>query len=716
MPVPHDDLPDNLKVPTSNLPNNLRVPSSDLPTASASTAPVDDIDADKSTWDSALSGDQIRAQRKQAKEADATTAAIESTAPEPGFKHLLWSIVGAPLETAVRGGQSALGERPLPQGAEAAGEAAMAFAPLRVGEVPGAPTMSSTLAQDAAALGGKAKQAGAAFNQWSLKNQAENAEKRVAKKAEKATRVVEKRINESPTTAQQALDRLNAAAEAGDPLMLPDVHAGAEKLAGRIYRSGGAASENIGNSLTERNAGAVGRQTDNINRDVSSGSAYQMFDDLKQARSEAAAPLFEKAQAGGSIAPLETQLQDSFSDASSAEVAANRALQDARNQATVAAAKQTQTGGNVYATSGANQEMRAAETAVAKAEHDLAIASKQKQDTLEILRQAQEDRTLGKPGAVWNPRIQEFLDDPDIKSGIRRGWEIERNTALGKGRPLNATEYAITGFEPDGSPIVGKVPTFKLLQVAKEGLDAMLEGEQYRDKFTGELNKFGNSVKDKLTGYLAELDKANPDYLPAREQWSGDTSNMRALKAGQTALKNKPEINARLAADMTEGERESAKLGLAQTLREAAKDKGPLGSEFKTIAGTEYGAVGNRDRIAPFFKNEEDLDRFVKSVERETTKARTKNKVMGGSQTAERGAEDSNSGDYADAAHAAIALGRGHLPSLVSMGIKWGQKKWDSLDPELNAQIANILGSAGVKLEKDANGRIIVKQPGSSLP
>ena len=168
---------------------------------------------------------------------------------------------------------------------------------------------------------------------------------------------------------------------------------------------------------------------------------------------------------------------------------------------------------------------------------------------------------------------------------------------------------------------------------------------------------------------------------------------------------------------MSESEKESAKLGLAQTLREAALDNGPLGSEFKTIAGTEYGAVGNRERIAPFFNNKEDLDRFVKSVERETTKARSKNKVVGGSQSAERLAEDGNAEAYGDVARAAMALGHHNLPTLAHMGVKWAQKKWDQRDPELNAQIARILGSAGVRLEKDANGRVIVvKQPPNPNP
>ena len=693
----------------------------DVPATAIKPAKGDWVDApaakpgdDGLPWDVPLTGAQMREQLEKTKAADKTIAAVESTAPDPGLTHLLWSIVGGPLEAAVKGGQSMLSERPSPSVPEALEQAGLGVTP-SVGRAiaPAAEHAAESAVTRAAEL--KAKNESRA--PWTP-DQVEAAAKSLgAPTTAKAQRVIEKRLNQAgPKTAQEALDKLGEASAAGDPLILPDVFSGAEKLAGRMYRAPGQSSEIIGESLKSRNAGAVGRLTENIDRDVGSGSAYQLFDDLKQARSEAAKPLFDKAKAGGSIAPLETQLQNSFTEASAAEQQAARELQDARNKVTSASGRQTQTGGNVYSTSAANQEAREAEAAAVQAEHNLAIASKHKQDSLDMLRQAQEDRTLGRPGAVWNPRIQEFIEDPDIKAGINRGWQIERNDALAEGRPINATEYAITGFEPDGSPVVGKVPTFRLLQVAKEGLDAMLEGDQYRDKLTGELNKYGVSVAKKLQAYIKELDAANPDYRPARDQWSGDTANMRALKDGQNALKNKPEINQRLAADMSESERESAKLGLAQTLREVALDKGPLAGEFKTIAGTQYGAVGNRARIAPFFNNEADLDRFVKSVDREATKARTANKIMGGSQTAERGAEDASPITARDVANHGISAALGGPRNLLHIAKDLGLKLWDARDPALNAEIARILGQAGASVSRDAKGRFTVQPPGTVPP
>jgi hypothetical protein len=287
---------------------------------------------------------------------------------------------------------------------------------------------------------------------------------------------------------------------------------------------------------------------------------------------------------------------------------------------------------------------------------------------------------------------------------------------LAEGRAVNPGEYAVTGFTEAGDPIVGRVPTMKLLAVAKEGIDRMLQSPQYRNELTGELNKEGVAISKMQKEFVKELDALNPDYKAAREQWSGDTASMQALRDGQSVLKNKPEVNARLAADMTEGEREFAKLGLAQTMREIARDKGPLAGEFNTVAGTQYGAVGNRERIAPFFNDEAALNRFVQSVEHEQTMARSGNKIMGGSQTAERMAEDGGVVSAGDVAHAGIAGALGHHATLLNKLATLGVKAWDRRDPELNAQIARILGSTDVGVTRNPQGRIVLKRPEPPSP
>lgn len=654
-------------------------------------------------WDVPLTGDQMRRGEALTKRADAALPFSSMEPSEPGGKHLLWSILTGLPRGAVEIGQAATGARPLPKGAEALGMASMGAVP-----PPVARGLGSALSHAVPPGRGQRPVPEGYMSYDEASKIAGNVGREL-----KAEGMIEKRANQdAPTTAQQVIDTLTRGREAGKPMMLPDVLQGnVQSLAGRVARVPGESKEIMTSALRGRNAGAVTRLSEDIDKALGTGATQQLFDDLKTARSQAAKPLFDKANAGGSIAPLEHQFEAAFGEASQAEAAATRALQDARNQVTVASGKQTQTGGNVYSTSAANQSAREAEAAVTAAERDLAKAQTQKQQVLDLLRQAQEDRTLGTPGAVWNPRIQEFLNDSDVQAGIRRGWRIEQNEALAEGRPVNASEYAITGFNDAGEPIVGKVPTMKLLAVAKEGMDAMLQSSSYRNELTGALNKEGVSIDKKLRAFVSELDKVNPDYRAAREQWAGDTKSMQALKYGQELLKEHPESIARQIAEMTEGEREFTKIGLAQALRDVANKRGPLAAEFDRVAGTQYGAQWTRDQLKPLFADEATLQRFVDSVTAETTMARTGNKILGGSQTAERLAEDGSPVSGTDIAHAGVAAARGHLGQLVDRGITMGGKVMDRINPPPNTEIARILADPNVKLMLGPDGKLRIARP-----
>lgn len=702
MPVPADDLPDNLKVPASDLPDHLAAPSSRK--ASSEAYEGWDVPGRDPTLATPA---QIQKDKELQARSDATLKAIEPS--EPGLAHLLME----PIVGIVRAGQSALGERPLPHGVEALSEASMAAIP---------PEFARATGAAARAMGGVVPKVPGVADRPTPQGAMPYADAaKIAKTLgvqKRATEAIERRFKAvGPTTAQEAIDKLNEAKAAGDPLTLPDVLTPAEKLAGRMYRASGESSEVIGEALRGRNAGATDRLTANINRDVGADSAYQMFDELKTARSQAAKPLFEKAYQGGSQAPLESQFEKAFSDAGAEEAAAQRDLNHALSvKQTAASARSSQAGDNVYANAGVNIDIQAADAAENEARARLQAAQATKEQTRERLQQAQADRTANAPGAVWSPRLQQFMDDPEIQQGIRQGLWTERKEAIAENRPFNASDYAIVGEDTEGNPIIGKVPTMRLLASAKEGIDAMLQSEKYRNQLTGELTKPGVALNKFQREFLKELDDLNPDYKKAREQWSGDTAAMQALRDGQNALKNKPEINARMAAEMTESERESAKLGLAQTLREVARDKGPLAGEFKTIAGTQYGADGNRARIAPFFNDTVELDRFVKSIDREATKARTANRVMGGSQSAERGAEDESILSPSEAAHGALALGAGHPLGITRAAINLGQKLWDRRDPAMNVEIARILSDTATALGRDPKGRLILNQPRTPPP
>lgn len=497
---------------------------------------------------------------------------------------------------------------------------------------------------------------------------------------DKATQQILKRIDQSGATAQDMLDLLNEAPH--KPLAIADIGGtNAQSLMGRIYRTPGEAKDLIERTMRERDLNAGLRLHQDINQAFGADSAYRTFQTMIGSRSAAAKPLFEKAYEGGSMAPLEAQFRNAFSDAVSAERAAAREFQQANTEVTAASARLSQAGDDVYRASGANQGMREAQARLAEARAKLMQATHDKNLVLESLRGAQEDIASGKKGAVWSPRIAEFLKNPRVQEGIRRGLRIERDEALAEGRPMLASDYAIIGTDPAGEPVVGNVPTMRLLAVAKEGLDRMLQSDTFRNPLTGQLNKEGVAIDKMRNSLLTELDRINQDYKAARAQWSGDSQSMEALKLGEKFFQLSPEVISDTVAKMLPNDREFFKLGIAARLRDTVAKTGPRGDEALRISGNQY----VRDQLRPLFSSPEEYDRFIKSVMAETKMFETGRRQLGGSQTAERAGEGI---DLAGAAH----LGRGVLEASTGGPISWAiyniARGIEKLRPNINPKLA----------------------------
>lgn len=564
----------------------------------------------------------------------------------------------------------------------------------------------------------------------------QSAETVAAEKAAARTEEAGERITARVTEAQKGgrmkatdvMQEMADAREAGQPFGLIDVdpRGPLQRLAGEVHRGpGGAGGEmearqtarmTAEDPATQRNAQGV-RLVGAIRDFLGGGSGREAAEVLIEQRATNARPLWDRAMAGGSIAPLEHQFTQEFQAASAAEAAAVQRLAEARTRLMPTLSRQ-QTASNVYSSSAANREVRAATQELAAAEQEVARIRQVKEDARTRLQRAQEDGTANAPGAVWSPRLQEFLNDRDFKRGLRRGWEIEKKNALAEGRPINAREYAIVGFDEAGDPIVGQVPNMKLLQTAKEGVDALLteDGPLYSE-LTGKLTKQGLAIDKARRAFVAELDRLNPDYAPARAQWSGDTETIRALKDGRNAFKRQPtgegwsteDFNARWEA-MPPGDREVFKQGAAAKLIEDL--------DFHRLTGNQANAVvhdsATRQRLRKMLGSEEDYDKFIRFVERERTMWETGTDVMRGSQTAVREAADEQAREQAMSAmgHAAHGLAHakaGNWWTAVRSFLRAKQDLgWYRQDPEVNREIARLLQDPNVPLAAGPGGKLLV--------
>jgi soluble lytic murein transglycosylase-like protein len=412
--------------------------------------------------------------------------------------------------------------------------------------------------------------------------------------------------------------------------------------------------------MVDRSTGAGGRSEADVRQYLhDSPSAYHTTDSLIGERSTGAAPLYEKANRGGSIAPLRDQFHEAEVEAGRAEKQAESDVVAAKSHLNAKLGKQTQTGGNVYSTSAANQDVRDAQIAVREAEAAQAEASRIKEQIAKMRALAQHDIDHDTPGAVWNPRIQRFLDQPEIKSGIRFGFAQERLDAVTENRPFDPTEYALT---PDGDVI--KVPNMRSLNVAKKGLDVMIAAE--RGKITpGRLTEYGQTLDKFRREFVAELDKVNPDYRTARELWAGKSASLDAVKFGENFANLKPEEIAVEFSHMSKGEQDFARIGVADALLERIGKTNLSSDEAKAFIKANW----NKDQLQPFFKTQEQFVRYLKSVEDERLMKERPGKMTGGSQSVER-LQQNQANDLASGVihggHSAMHLFSGNVPGFLS--------------------------------------------------
>lgn len=278
-----------------------------------------------------------------------------------------------------------------------------------------------------------------------------------------------------------------------------------------------------------------------------------------------------------------------------------------------------------------------------------------------LYRQAFDD-----PSPVWNERIQQFIDSPEAKQGLRHGLMIQRREALAEGRAFDPRSYGVTGFNEAGDPIVQGTPNLRTLDAIKRGIDDMLE--TYRDKTTGRLvlDEAGRALEKVRKSYVTAVDKAAPDvYRQARAAWSGPSQSRDAMQAGTDIFKLRPEqIRDRLSG-MAEGDREFFRIGAARAIRdriEATPDGADAVRRF-------FDTPRKREILAAAFPSEAAFKAFERAMQRETAMLRNARFVSPntGSQTFSRQAEATDANPSA-VMEAAGAMLQGQSPKNAILG------------------------------------------------
>lgn len=244
-------------------------------------------------------------------------------------------------------------------------------------------------------------------------------------------------------------------------------------------------------------------------------------------------------------------------------------------------------------------------------------------------------------GPVWNERLQQFFDDPVARRGLREGVSVQRLEALAEGRPFNPHDYAITGFNEAGDPILSGVPNMRTINLLKKGWDNILEG--YRDGTTGRLNldEYGRALDNVRRSFLREVDSVNPVYGEARRLYAGPAQVRDAVRTGsEAATRGRSADNIARFEAMPDPSQQGYRIGYADSLA-ARAEKGAEGvNKVRPLTSDKAKAELEALSLHQGPNMPGRLDPMQRLLDREQTMFKTGHEALGGSKTADNLADE----------------------------------------------------------------------------
>ena len=233
-------------------------------------------------------------------------------------------------------------------------------------------------------------------------------------------------------------------------------------------------------------------------------------------------------------------------------------------------------------------------------------------------------------GPIYDDEIGRLLTNPHIKRGIKDGIDIERNLAMAENRPFDLKDYAITGFNDAGDPIMEGVPNVKLLDAAKRGLDDQLD--KYRNSVTGklELDQRGYSIDQLRRKLLERMDAGSPDYKAARAAFAEPQESLNAVQAGRAFGRGDVDRAGERFAGLNPENKDYYRAGVARELEDVTTRPGAKPTSDHATNLLNEGLWNRLDQILDPAKAE----RLRGTLGREQRLNSTLRKVVGNSSTA----------------------------------------------------------------------------------
>lgn len=284
--------------------------------------------------------------------------------------------------------------------------------------------------------------------------------------------------------------------------------------------------------------------------------------------------------------------------------------------------------------------------------------------------------------------LRTLMARPSMQQASQRALSIARE----EGRDPTALGLA---FDMAGSPKFEKVPSWRTLDYVKRGLDDVLE--TYRDKTTGvlRLDERGRAIDQTRRDYLGLLDRENPTYAEARAAYSGPQQSRSALQRGSQIFNRNPDEIAAEIASLSPGDQQFYRLGAANALKTNLAKVSSGGDEARALIGNDY----RQQQLRAVFPQAQGL---IDEAQIEKLMFGTKQKLLGGSQTAGRVAQDAavGGGGFGDVARSVAEMATAAATNEPALAAKSGYSAYTALrnwmrsgqmTPEVAGKVAEYL-------------------------
>lgn len=227
--------------------------------------------------------------------------------------------------------------------------------------------------------------------------------------------------------------------------------------------------------------------------------------------------------------------------------------------------------------------------------------------------------------------LEDILKTPAGKKALDRASELAGNEQV----PF---QQLFINIADDGTATAKRVPDARAWDYIKRAFDDMIDAEK-----AGTFGKANNNVriisslKQKM---LDEIDAVNPAYAEARKVWSGQAALKDALEAGREAMTKSPEETRRLLNGMSQAEKESFKIGVADWIRGKVESTGFTQNALLKF----FSSKGQLENLRAAFGDDKQFKAFREAIFAEARKRSTYNVVTGNSSTAKQLADLADAG------------------------------------------------------------------------